>query len=279
MALTMEKLNKIFVIRLHPEFIQFLVHKSNGVGLQAFSKLENNTIFEEHVVESMNKGEIWLEVNGEHFTRTLKCTTNCTSVTMRLTKKMNLPVLCFTINTKGRTGKPIQLIQDCPCRILQAAQTEELKEPNVPNPDVHIILPPVVALKSMADRMKLVGGHMIVKANMSGEFVMLIENDMVKLETFYEDLDNPAIDPSQVEPSQQPSLNRDPKEFAQVRVDIRDFIKFCTCHQLNPMNTICCIIENHGLVFYVYIGENGGENIGDANGCGTITYYLPQRLE
>ncbi|KAJ3295914.1 hypothetical protein HDU79_008039 [Rhizoclosmatium sp. JEL0117] len=112
----------------------------------------------------------------------------------------------------------------------------------------------------MADRMKLVGGHMIVKANMSGEFVMLIENDMVKLETFYEDLDNPAIDPSQVEPSQQPSLNRDPKEFAQVRVDIRDFIKFC-------------IIENHGLVFYVYIGENGGENIGDANGCGTITYY------
>ncbi|KAJ3022436.1 UNVERIFIED_CONTAM: hypothetical protein HDU68_009160 [Siphonaria sp. JEL0065] len=278
MALTMEKLSKVFVIRLHSEFIQFLVAKDRGVGLQAFAKLENSALFEDHVVESLNKGEIWLEITAEHFSRTLKCAINSSSVSMRLTKKLNLPVLCFTINTKGRTGKPIQLVQDCPCRILPAAQTEELREPVVPNPDVHIMLPPVVAVKSMADRMKAIGTYMTVKANMSGEFVMLIENDMVKLETFYDDLDNPAIDPSQVEPSQQPSLNRDPKEFAQVRIDIRDFIKFCTCHQLNPMHTICCIIENHGLVFYVYIGENGGENIGDAQGCGTITYYLPCKL-
>ncbi|KAJ3058256.1 hypothetical protein HDU98_005648, partial [Podochytrium sp. JEL0797] len=89
-----------------------------------------------------------------------------------------------------------------------------------------------------------------------------------------------------VELSQQPRLRRDPTEFAQVRVDVRDFIKFCTCHQLNPMHTICCIIENHGLVFYVYIGENGSERVGGGgeegedgqNGCGTITYYLPCRL-
>ncbi|KAJ3137891.1 hypothetical protein HK100_000406 [Physocladia obscura] len=140
------------------------------------------------------------------------------------------------------------------------------------------MLPPVMAVKNMADRMKAINGQLVVKANMSGDFVMLVENDMVKLETFYDELENPAIDPSQVEPSQQPSLNRDPKDFAQVRVDIKDFIKFCTCHQLNPMHTICCIIENHGLVFYVYIGENGGENMSSAQECGTITYCNEPRM-
>ncbi|KAJ3061510.1 hypothetical protein HDU98_002597 [Podochytrium sp. JEL0797] len=102
MALTMEKLSKVFVIRLHREFIQFLVSKERGVGLQAFAKLENTTLFEDHLIESLNRGEIWLEITGEHLSRTLKCANSSAtqSVTMKLTKKMNLPVLCFTINTK-----------------------------------------------------------------------------------------------------------------------------------------------------------------------------------
>ncbi|KAI8610951.1 Hus1-like protein-domain-containing protein [Chytriomyces sp. MP71] len=263
---------------LTPEFIQFLVAKDGGVGLQAFAKLDNETLFQDHLIESLNNNEIWLQANGEHLSRALKCATGAVpsqhAVAVRLTKKQGMPVLCFVVTTTGRTGKPIQLVQDCPVRPLTAAQTEELREPVVPNPDVHIMLPPVMAMKNMADRMKAISGHLIVKANMSGDFIMQVQNDLVELETFYEDLENPTIDPSQVEPSQQPSLNRDPKQFADVRIDIRDFIKFCTCHQLNPMHTICCIIENHGLVFYVYIGENGGENIGDARGCGTITYCM-----
>ncbi|TPX47230.1 hypothetical protein CcCBS67573_g10268 [Chytriomyces confervae] len=259
MAVTIEKLSRVFIIRLTPEFTQFLVSKDGGIGLQAFAKLNNETLFEDHLVESLNRNEIWLELSGEHLSRALKCAIQSNSVSMRLTKKANLPVLCLTILTQGRTGKQIQLVQDCPCRTLTAAQTEQLCEPVVPNPDVHIMLPPVMVMKNMADRMKSIAGHLVVKANMAGDFIMQVESDLVHLETFFQDLENPTIDPSQVDLSQQPSLNRDPNEMAQVRIDIRDFIKFC-------------IIENHGLVFYVYIGENGGENIGDAQGCGTITY-------
>jgi len=40
---------------------------------------------------------------------------------------------------------------------------------------------------------------------------------------------------------------------------------------VNPSNVVCCFIEGHALVFYVYVGAGNGSG----SNPGALTYYLP----
>jgi hypothetical protein len=89
------------------------------------------------------------------------------------------------------------------------------------------------------------------------------------------------------------STNREPCRFATARVDIRDLLKIVHSQTMHPSNVVCCIMEYHAVVFYIYLGhENIHSKAGlahecndlptvsttDASQAGTFTYYLPIKL-
>ena len=67
------------------------------------------------------------------------------------------------------------------------------------------------------------------------------------------------MDSTQLDPNQQ-TLLRDKELFASVRVDARDLMRFTHAHLMTPKNIVCCLIEKHGIVFYVYLGNVSEEN-------------------
>ena len=100
-----------------------------------------------------------------------------------------------------------------------------------------------------------------------------------------------------------PSRSRESSLLATARVDIRDLLKVIYTQIMQPSNVVCCIMEHHAVVFYVYLGyenlytkstistgELGGNNnvpMGSTSTMttahtslvtDTLTYYLPIKL-
>jgi hypothetical protein len=103
------------------------------------------------------------------------------------------------------------------------------------------------------------------------------------------------------------SKSRDSSLLATARVDIRDLLKVIYTQIMQPSNVVCCIMEHHAVVFYVYLGYENvyakssatpiGERLLDDSDVpigstvttthhhgttslttDTLTYYLPIKL-
>ncbi|ORX93116.1 cell cycle checkpoint [Basidiobolus meristosporus CBS 931.73] len=271
-AQAVEKLSKVCLLKFIPEKIHFIVITDmEGGGVQVWSQINASSMFVDYRVESAHENEIYLEIQLEYLLRALKSCIGSLDVNMKLTKRDGLPTLSFTIANQSRTGKEVLLTQDIPIKVLTPNQMETIKEPLVPEPQVHIMMPPLLSVRTIVERMRNISDHVIVSANMNGEFTLRVESEAVQVETFYKSLINPELDLSQVDASRQPSLNRDPENFAFARIDIRNFIKFLHSYHVSPSNVVCCIIEDHALVLYVYVGGNNPNQ----DQYGVLTYYVP----
>jgi len=54
-------------------------------------------------------------------------------------------------------------------------------------------MPPLASIRTIAEKMKGLSRQIVISANMNGEFTMLAETDLVKIETFYKGLINPQL--------------------------------------------------------------------------------------
>ncbi|KAJ3218564.1 hypothetical protein HK099_005010 [Clydaea vesicula] len=282
-----EKLSKKCVLRLTKEQIHFIIKKQDvHSGVQVFAQLDPSLIIDDFILESNNNNEIYLEFFIEHFERALKSCCNSEETNLRLTKINNLPCLLFTINENNRSGHQIKLTQQVPVRVLSPVQVLDLQEPEIPEANVLITLPPLHALKYI-ERMKSVSNFITLSANMKGELKIKAETDMVKIETFFDNLINPDlgmllqtssvkysfvfVDPTQIDIRSHPSSKREAEEFAEARIDIKDLIKFVASGSVNPTQVVACIVEGHCLNVFVFIGS--GENP-----AGIISYFIPVKL-
>jgi HUS1 checkpoint protein len=69
-----------------------------------------------------------------------------------------------------------------------------LKEPVLPDEDVHILLPtPSDVLRAVSERYKALGDKLVVLANMAGELKLRVEAEEVKVETRWIGLVNPPL--------------------------------------------------------------------------------------
>lgn len=129
------------------------------------------------------------------------------------------------------------ITQDIPVIVLAPASVALIHEPRCPQPDVHIILPPLMHIKAVSERFtKLAlsstsssslsssGGpsfrshgnntprllesatsasssnsRLLLSANMHGVLKIGVETPMLKIESRWEGLTNPELDPGQVE--------------------------------------------------------------------------------
>lgn len=156
--------------------------------------------------------------------------------------------------------------QEIPIRVLAPDVVASLHEPRTREPDVHIMLPPLMQLKSISDRFtKIALGdgktttasssrtRLELAANMHGCLKMSIKTDAMNISSVWTDLSNPDLDPNQVEggengiathPSERMRLvgsadGRSEEGWALVRIDGRDWGKVMSVGRLGGRVIAC----------------------------------------
>lgn len=236
--------------------------------------------------------------------RALKSALQASSASIRLTKKDNVPLLALTIvtnssatlhgafgttstnnnedtagydggtNFDGSFGRERETVvtQEVPVRVLSPETVSGLHEPRCREPDVHILLPPLMQLKSISDRftkLALVGAkssasggmnaasaqrtRLEMAANMHGCLKLSIRTDAMNISSVWTGLSNPELDPSQVVGGEEgikehPSTKmkelgsadgRSEEGWATVRIDGRDWGKVMSVGRLGGRVIAC----------------------------------------
>ncbi|XP_051796619.1 checkpoint protein HUS1 [Acanthochromis polyacanthus] len=241
---TISKLTKMCVLRLTPDNLFFVLSEkvANG-GVSMWCELSQANFFDEYQMEGVSPedNEICLEVTPENLSRALKTVQTAKSVKVKLTKK-HCP--CLTIAAELPTLSSVSRVvtHDVPVDVIPRRLWHEFKEPNVPDFDVSIYLPPLKTMKNVVDRMKNLSNFLVIEANLNGEMNLKIETDLVSVTTHFKDLGNPpwGDDSSQ---DGGPSQSRDPDSMAEARVDVRRLQQFLMGQQVNPSKAMCNIVH------------------------------------
>ena len=145
------------------------------------------------------------------------------------------------------------IMQDVAIRVLAPSMVEGIHEPRCSEPEVHILLPPLLQLKAVSERFTRLalaatrsrpnaaglrggpgaaGPKLEIAANMHGELRVGCKTDALKIESRWSGLSNPELDPGQVEGGEEgirahPSTRMKDREgdegWAVVRVEGRDW--------------------------------------------------------
>ncbi|KAL1916902.1 uncharacterized protein VTP21DRAFT_5099 [Calcarisporiella thermophila] len=279
-AQSIEKLGKTCLLKFTPAKLHFIIITDPDSGVQVWSQLDAASIFENYRIQSASNNEIYLDFYIEYLIRALKSTQGALEIMMKLTKKENIPMLSLAITSQTRMGRKQSLTQDIPVRVLSPQQMEMVREPMCPDPQVHIMMPPLLSVRTIAERMKSLSDYVVISANMNGEFTLKCEANMVTMETYYKGLFNPELEYSESEAARVPSQTRDKNQFASARIDVKNFVKFLNTYHVSPSNVVCCIIEHHAIVFYVYVNHQhlatpGQTSQRDRVETGVLTFYIP----
>ncbi|KAG4427697.1 hypothetical protein IFR05_016819 [Cadophora sp. M221] len=321
---SLSSLGKVAWVRLDNEDVRFTIIPETGTQVWAVLKIDS--IFEYYTIQSAApKNTINLELPLPPLHRALKSAINASSASIRLTKKDGVPVLSLTIitntissghsghgflngspagaapdpfgdnafreesldaNLGGRDRETI-VTQDIPVRVLTADSVEGIHEPNVREPDAHIILPSLIQLKAISDRftklaMATMNGRsstaaapkLELAANMHGSLKLSIATDSLNISSVWTGLNNPELDPKQIPEGTRledhPSMKlkaAGPDAWSTVRIDGRDWGKVLSVGRLGG-RVIACFSNEHALILYVYLSNyDGAED-------SVLTYYI-----
>ncbi|GCB27917.1 checkpoint protein hus1 [Aspergillus awamori] len=340
---SLSSLGKVCWMRLEKDFIRFTIIPDQGT--QVWAQLPIDTIFEEesYICES-NTGAINLEVPIGALHRALRSAVSAKLANLRLTKKGNVPLLALTIratswtttsnaldipeattttdhssstidnSTTTATARPsgtgprereTVITQEIPIKVLHESAVEGLHQPRCRDPDVNILLPSLIQLKSISERFtKLattssnktsaatvgVGGggststtpslsspKLELSANMHGSLKVAVGTDAFRISSVWTDLLNPSLDPGQLGDGRE--LNQLPSErmrevpaddeagWAKVRIDGKDWSRILSVGRLNP-RVVASFIHETALVLYVFLPGSWNEQ----DSC--LTYYI-----
>ena len=199
-----------------------------------------------------------------------------------------------SLDANMRGDREAIVTQDIPIRILTAVSVEEIHEPRVREPDAHITLPSLIQLKAISERFnKLamatasggtrgVSGGIIPKlelsANMHGSLRLSISTDALNISSVWTGLNNPELDPRQMEDGDDGIENHPatrlkaagPDAWSTVRIDGRDWgrvlsvgrlsgrviaCQYCRFPYWSFILTILGFVNDHALILYVYLND------------------------
>jgi HUS1 checkpoint protein len=163
----------------------------------------------------------------------------------------------------ARLGKEKVVTQDIPVRVLHPETVEQLMQPKVREPDVHVQLPPLLHLKAVSDRFTRLAAagraspKLELQANMHGGLRLRVRADGLDLCSEWSGLENPDLDPAQLDMpiAEHPSTafrEAGPGRWASVRVDAKDWSRVLSVGRLEG-RVIACFADEHALILYVYV--------------------------
>ncbi|KAJ9297132.1 hypothetical protein DTO217A2_8686 [Paecilomyces variotii] len=333
---SLSSLGKICWMRLEDEVVRFTIIPDQGT--QVWAQLPIETIFDETYTIQSATGVINLEVPIGALHRALRSAIGANSAQLRLTKKGPVPLLALTIRASSwtagtnalgieseSTGEGITdippafntsieddesrrrgpreretvITQEIPVKVLHQSTVEGLHEPRCRPPDVHIILPSLIQLKSISERFNKLamdtssgrtatvgnglagssGPKLELSANMHGSLKLAIATDALRISSVWSGLINPPLDPEQLSQSEMDQLpsermrllggenGENEAGWAKVRIDGKDWGRVLSVGRLSP-KVVACFIHETALILYVYLhGSWAGED-----SC--LTYYI-----
>lgn len=280
---TIAKVSPRCYVRVNPVEIRFIctADGSDG-GVQVWSQFTNEAFLKDPVVESKFNNQIDFEINSDLFAQSLRSCDHAMSVAIRLSKREGEPLLSMAIANASHTGGRLEVVQDIGVRIIRASEANKMRDPMVPDPQVHIYMPKMFKVRSVVEKMRNVTRHIYVSANRSEEFLMSVEEPEVRIESKWAKCGHPRIqngesDEQTVEnldfnadnhhgrsysESQQTSaasastsdLEADKTKHFRVKVDAKSLLKFLSSHILES-RCIVCICQPLCVIFYVYVGD------------------------
>ncbi|RDB25543.1 Checkpoint protein hus1 [Hypsizygus marmoreus] len=272
---SIEKLQKKCIIKFTETNMHIICNSdANEGGIQVWSQIKVESLFVGYRIQSNAANEITMAITSEALLGALKsASSSATSayeteeVIMKLAKKNGQAVLTFEINGLTRVGRKVRVSHDVKIEVMRPADVARLSEPLCPEPDLHILLPPLQKLRTIVDRLRPMSDILAIRANNNGCLRLSINTESVKVDTEWKDCTNPKTQNIPEDPEDAP----DPDQLFTVLVSLRSFLKFLNSHVVST-TTIACICQNHCMILYVYIGD-----VADAGGV--LTFYIPAIID
>ncbi|KAJ7212130.1 checkpoint protein Hus1/Mec3 [Mycena pura] len=287
-----EKLQKKCIIKFSEEVMCIICNsEANEGGIQVWSCIKVDSLFTSYRIQSNAANVITMALSAEALLATLRSASTSSKsayeteeIVMKLAKKNDQAMLTFEISGMTRQGRKVRVAHDVKIEVMKPADVANLKEPMCPEPDVHIILPPLQKLRPIVERLRPMSDFLAVRANNNGRLQLSIRTDGVTVDTEWKNCKNTSrgkqsdahnflltLDRSASTSSQEPEQElRDPDELSSVLVSTRSFFKFLNSHVVST-TTIACICQNHCMILYVYVGD-----LADAGGV--LTFYIPGQI-
>lgn len=253
-----QRIGKTCIVHLSNR-IKFIMNTDMSNGVQVWSGMPVNYLFEDYNIESVNENNIAFTISLDNLIKAVKSSFGAQTITVKLTKKNGMPCLSFVIDFHQK--RFMTVTQDVPIQLLSPLALAELIEPKLDDPEVYITLPnPIsIKIKPVVERMKNVGEFLTIEANMNGCLELKMETDMVSITTRYKNLTHPTMDGKSPPP-------RDANINSKIKVNIKKFMSFLYSSAVEPEAVVMCFIPDRALVIHVLCGE-GNEMF--------MTYYIP----
>jgi len=252
---------------------------ANEGGIQVWSQIKVDSLFNNYRIQSNANNEITVALASEALLGALKSAStsaasgssfNTEEIVVKLAKKSDHALLTFEIHGQTRTGNKMRVAHDVKIQVMKPADVAKLSEPLCPEPDLHILLPPLHKIRTVVERLRPISEVLAIRGNNNKHFQLAIMTEGVSLETEWKDCDNPKaqVDDSEEDPKAEPP---DPDQMFTVLISTRSFLKFLNSHVVST-TTIACLCQHHCLILYVYIGD-----VADAGGV--LTFYIPAIID
>ncbi|KAI9229862.1 MAG: checkpoint protein Hus1/Mec3 [Piptocephalis tieghemiana] len=275
-----------------------------GGEAQVWARLEPDMIFDceegSHdpytVVSPAPGDEINLEIPLESLLRAMHSTLPSRGATTPPESSMELVCstgggpshMVISIQSPTRSGSHQWITQKVPVRMLSKESASLIREPMVPPPQVAIIMPDLSEVRKVAERLGKMHEMIQVEGSQAGTLTLSIEGDGGMLvSSTWKDLIVPELESDEASTMTSPGTpvgsSLDPASdtpvLSRATISQKDLINFLWGWKLKPKDVVCCILEGHAMVFFLYVNQglsthDGGE---DSLGLNLLTYYIPNR--
>ncbi|KAH9481907.1 Checkpoint protein hus1 [Psilocybe cubensis] len=292
-----EKLQKRCLIKFTEEHMCIICNNdANEGGIQVWSKIKVEALFENYRIQSNANNEITMALAGEALLGALKSASSSVpstsagsgaggglggaldaeEIVMKLAKKNDQALLSFEIKGMSRTGQQVRVVHDVKIEVMKPADVDKMQEPLCPKADLLILLPSLLKVRTIVERMKQMSDVMAFQANNNKRLVLSLRTDSVTIETEWKDCQNPAVaEPESEDDDDDEDEGRrnppDPDKMFTVLISTRSFLKFLNSHVVST-TTIASVCQHHCVILYVYIGD-----VADAGGV--LTFYIPAIID
>ncbi|KIJ62874.1 hypothetical protein HYDPIDRAFT_30017 [Hydnomerulius pinastri MD-312] len=288
-----EKLQKKCIIKFTENEMHIICNDdANEGGIQVWSVVKVDSVFTNYRIQSNADNKITVSLSTEALLSALRSSSSSASsssiaaailptydadeLVIKLAKKNDQAVLSFEMFGVSRTGRKVRVAHDVRIDVMRPTEVEKLREPRCPDPDVHVLLPPLQKLRTIVERLRPLSDVLALRANNSGKLQIAINTDTVKLETQWVGCANPPMGRVQADEDENAEVldqaeKPDPEKMFSVHLSIRSFLKFLNSHVVST-TTMACICQKHCAILYVYIGE-----VADAGGV--LTFYIPTVID
>ncbi|XP_069165296.1 checkpoint protein HUS1 isoform X2 [Procambarus clarkii] len=178
------------------------------------------------------------------------------SLKVKLTKK-HTPCLTLEVELPSLSVHARTVVHDVPVQLIPRRQWYLYQEPEMPQFDASVYLPPLRQLKHVVERMKTLSTHITLAANRNGTLVVSVSTDVVNVSTHFKQLSMPVWD------GQGNNDDDDPEVLNSATVDIKKLAFFLQGDQVNPTKVICNIVEKR--VIHMFLLHDDV----------TLQYFLP----